>query len=320
MKKFRKILSVALCACLMGSTFCFSAEAKSPKATSSSSEVGFVQDLRLVANEYIAHNPEYADIIEKEYESYCYDEMLISSYNTSREDAIDTFETSLKIALRNASSENINQGGIAVLSLSPTGHDSLFHCIVDTTIKQERGTWCGVAATQMALTGIQNSSPSNLISGFTLPSQQDIAEEVCYYDGEKDLNGTAYVYYVTKFLNRKIKSTSYRYTYKEITSNITPEDVRGYIQGSLYINRPVILHAKPYQAFDYYSGISETCGHYVVIDQCYLNSDLFRVVDPSDLSYNDSPYQGIHYVTLDEIYNSLYCPSNDVSGRYLIYG
>ncbi len=310
MKKFSKIFCVVICIGLINTTLAPIANAELSVTASVSIKYEFEQDLRTIADEYITQNPDHTDIINKEYESYINDEMLSMFYGTSKYEALDTFETALKIAIRNSTQEIIG-----TYNMTPTGSDSLFYCDVDTTIEQETTTWCGVASTQIALTGIQNCASSNLISGFELPSQSDIAPYVC------GTGNSATVGNIRTYLNSMLKTSAYKYTYKEITGSIDSEDIASYIRSSLYINRPVILHAMPYDAFDYYSDTNYSGGHYVVIDRCYLYADMFRVVDPTYLiDSNDDPYQGVHYVTADEIYNSLYCPEDEVTGRYLIYG
>lgn len=247
MRKFSKILCAIMCTGIISSASVPVIKAESLELTSGTIEYEFIQDLRDIADRYILHYPECADIIEHEYECYLNDEMLISSYCVSKNDATDTFETALKISLRNETQEIVG-----LYNMTPTAGDRLFYCDVDTTIVQQQTTWCGVAATQMALTGIQNCSSSNLISGFTLPSQTDIANSVCNESGE------AVVANVRTFLNNKLKTTAYKYTYKQISDSVDAEEVGNYIRNSLYINRPVILHAKPYSAFDYYSGVTYT--------------------------------------------------------------
>ena len=212
-----------------------------------------------------------------------------------------------------------------------SGLGTLFYCIVDATIVQgydsdtpEAGykNWCGVGSTLMALTGIETYNRNALISGYTRPTQSEIAPNVME---PNVINGDSVVWKIGNYLNSKL--TANKYTYTEITSSISKNDVKQYIIHSLSNNRPVILHSMPYNAFAYYSCCGYTGGHYLIVEDYNSYMNTYTVVDCTYVNYNSNNdvYHGRHTgVTIDEIYNSLYYidtsnAENNITGRYIIY-
>lgn len=171
-----------------------------------------------------------------------------------------------------------------------------FYCDVDSSIVQETNTWCGVASTLMALTGIENYNRSLLKSGYVRPTQKQIANNVV------NKENTAVVYKIVNYLNSMLIGNKYTSFYYSKYSLPSAKELTDKIKLSLAANRPVILQCKPYKAFNYYNGASYDNAHYVVIDEYDAVSDVFNVVDPTYLS----SYQGRHRdVTAEEILKSI---------------
>lgn len=234
------------------------------------------------------------------------DKLFVSSFYENKSLALEIVDAAIKIEEKIQLSESTN-------AVHPMGY--IYYCYVDSTITQPNGSaWCGIASTLMALTGIENYDSNSLVSNYTRPTLSDIASETI-----QSGYVTPTVYNLTVYLNSKV--TRNKYTYREVNSSITKAQITDYIKNSLADNRPVLLHAKPYQAFNYYveGGMSDTSGHYIVVEAYEPGNGMFTVSDCTYVTHNP-PYQGRHYnITIDEIYNSLYNPE-EVTGRYIIYG
>lgn len=264
----------------------------------------FTRDLERITSEFKTEYPQLSVIIDKTLSDFINDHELYECYLSSPKDALDIFERAVEIDVEiNISSSNNSRGVGNVGSLG-----QIYYCNVDSSIIQETTSWCGPASAQMAISGMISHCPSQLIIS-EMPTQTYIADQV------QD-EGITYVYLMTSYLSSVIKSDYSKYTYKQITSSVTKDDIIEYIKHSLAINRPVLLHAKPYQAFDYYDGVNSTAGHYIVVEEYNTYTEKFTVSDCTYLS----AYQGRHFdITIDEIYDSLYNTGNNVTGRYLIY-
>lgn len=234
------------------------------------------------------------------------DELFVSSFYENKPLALEIVDAAIKIEEKIQLSESAN-------AIHPMGY--IYYCYVDSTITQPNGSaWCGIASTLMALTGIESYDSQSLVSNYTRPTMSEIAAETIQSDSI-----TPTVCNLTVYLNSKI--TRNKYTYKKIDSSTTKAQITDYIKNSLADNRPVLLHAKPYQAFNYYveGGMSNTSGHYIVVEAYEPGNGMFTVSDCTYVTHNP-PYQGRHYnITIDEIYNSLYSPGK-ITGRYIIYG
>lgn len=269
---------------------------------------GMYTELSKTADSYISEYPDYSELINDLLHEYSTDPELCREYEYSPDNAIETFSKSIEIELEIASHANCIAPTASTVVGSGLG--VLYYCYVDDSIVQEENDWCGVASTLMALTGIEEYNSGTLVNGYVRPTQSQIADNV--YDSS--LN-SAVVGLIKNYLNTKV--TYNTYTFKEITGSVSKTQVKNYIQNSLEKNRPVILHAKPYKAFNYYSNMSSyTTGHYIVVEDYNSYTNTFTIADCTYVSN----YQGRHTgITLDEIYNSLYSLSNGVSGRYIIY-
>lgn len=305
-----KVVSVFLAASMLLSVTAYSENTVVPQSNTYTVELsssGMYDDFTKITSEFISEFPEKTEMLNELLQHYLADPEICSEYEFSPQSAKETFEKAIEIELEILSDENcVEPAASAVIG---SGLGMMYYCYVDESIEQEEIDWCGVASTLMALTGIEEYNRGALVSGYVRPTQSQIADSV--YDSSAK---SALVYLIKNYLNQQI--TSGKYTYKEITSSVTKTQVKNYIKNSLEKNRPVILHAKPYQAFDYYSGFSSTVGHYIVVEDYNSYSNTFTVADCTYLN----EYQGSHgNITLDEIYDSLYSPSNGVSGRYIIY-
>ncbi len=269
----------------------------------------FEQSLREMANLLCQYYPNYTDIIERKYDVFVSDEMMMNEFEYSPKDAMINFELAVEAAVGIAERKSIDP-----TAYTPIPGGMLYYCNVDATIEQEENDWCGMASTLMALTGIENCNRSALISGYKRPTQSQIDKEVAGTDG------TGVVYKIKNYLNTQIKSSYTQYRYEAINSSVTKYDVEEWIIDSLSKNRPVILHSKPYRDLDYYSDISFTkdeyydSGHYLVVEEYNSATDRYTIADCTYIG----TYQGRHTgVTLDEIYNSL---TNKSETRHIICG
>lgn len=235
-------------------------------------------------------------------EEYIDSSEFLLQYQHNKEAALDTIIT--RLAIDERISEKQNQG----LSRSVSSNGSLFSCSVDTSIVQEKNTWCGVGSTLMALTGISSHSSHSLVLNYTKPTQTQISEEVIP-QGQT----TAFVYAIKDYLNSQLHTNaSSHYTYTPVGNQMTVTEVTNYIKYSLAADRPVILNAAPYGTLSYYngSGISSLYRHYIVVDGYNRSSDTFWVADCTYLSN----YQGRHYnVPASEIRDCL------TNGGYIIH-
>lgn len=318
MKNFKKAISMTMAAAMavsmMSTAPAFAEEADTSVEfvgtdgnTYTLTETEFEQSLRELADLLCQYYPDYDEIIERKYDVFVSDEMMMSEFECSPEGAMINFELAIEAAIGIAERKHIDP-----TSSTPIPGGMIYYCNVDETIEQENPTWCGVASTLMALTGIENCNRSALISGYKRPTQQDIALEVL---GDK---GTAIVYKIRDYLNTKIKSSYTKYRFEPIENGVTKYDVEELIIDSLSKNRPVILHSKPYRDFDYYSDISFTnddnydIGHYLVVEEYNSSTDRYTIADCTYIG----TYQGRHTgITLDEIYNSL---TNKSETRHII--
>ena len=91
MRKISTILCAIICTTLLSSTMTVAAKAERLEI-SYDNNIKFVQDLRNIADEYISNNPNYADVIEQEFELYSQDEMLMDFYCDSKNEATNIFE------------------------------------------------------------------------------------------------------------------------------------------------------------------------------------------------------------------------------------
>lgn len=268
------------------------------------SKTEFKEFLYSLADEYEQQHPEYSFIVYRTLDEYINDSNMVEEYLNSPELAAESFYRALQINI------DIEMPPMSINSVVPIyGGHAMYCCNVDETIQQpDKSDLCGPASTLMALSGIKKSAPSQL-NITSLPDIDSVAKE-------ERKNNVTYVYLVSKYLNSKIKNNYPKYTYKEVTSNVSADDVQSYITHSLAVNRPVLLHAKPYKAFNYYEGTTTNAGHYIVVEEYNTATNTFTVCD---CTYLDD-YHGRHYnITLDEIYTSLYCPKNGATGRYIIY-
>ncbi len=242
----------------------------------------------------------YYDDTEKQriIEEYLNSSEFVLQYQVDRQAALDTIITKLEINNRIKQKEN---------QVAPRGvynNGSLYSCTVNTSIVQEKDTWCGVGSTLMALTGISSHNSYSLISNYTEPTQTQISKEVIPR-GET----TAYVYAIANYLNSQL--TTSKYVYTEIRNNTTVAELTNHIKYSLAAGRPVILNAAPYGTLSYYngSGIDSSYRHYIVVDGYDRSSDTFWV---ADCTYHKK-YQGRHYrVSPSEIRDC-------VEGNYIIH-
>lgn len=186
--------------------------------------------------------------------------------------------------------------GIIPLDVNYNG--VFFYCDVDSTIVQETNTWCGVASTLMALTGIENYSRNHLKSGYVRPTQKQIANNVI------NSENSAVVHKVVDYLNSMLIVNKYKYYYYRKYSLPTDVELTNKIKLSLAANRPVILWCNPYKAFKYYvgDGASKTKTHYVVIDEYDAVSNTFNIVDPTYVTELQGRHRG---VTVNEILKSI---------------
>lgn len=262
--------------------------------------------LQSISDDYIIKYPDKVEEINNIMSEYYQNDEFRSEFNDSNEAAAETYSRALDIEMEIKNESSLVQPyGSTVIG---GGLGVLYYCYVDSTIMQEETDWCGVASTQMVLSGVKRYDSSSLPSGFVLPEQSEIATEVMGTNG-------AVVYKIKNYLNSLLSNKTY--TYKQITSSVTKSDIQEYIMNSLNKNRPVILHAVPYVGMDYYSSMSNyRTGHYLVVEEYSTYTDTYTISDCTYLTR----YQGRHEgITIDEIYNSLYNPSAGVTGRYIIY-
>lgn len=155
-------------------------------------------DMQNVVSEYISRYPDYTDLIENLFIDYYSDEEFISHYNSTPQEAIETFSRAIEVELEidvYIDSDLVSPASSTVIG---SGLGVLYYCYVNDTIVQEETTWCGVASTLMALTGIEEYDSNGLKSGYSQPSQSTIASSV--YDSSTQ---SAVVYKISNYLNSK---------------------------------------------------------------------------------------------------------------------
>ncbi len=245
---------------------------------------------------------------------YLTDPVFLESYNNDFDSAIEVVNNALRIEYRTQNSVGNNSRIVA-------NNGTLFYCHVDSSIVQEQDTWCGVGSTLMVLTGIENNDSSDLVSGYTRPTQPTIATNVV----TPDSGNTAVVAQIVSYLNKKIKND--KYAYVKISSSTTNSQICNYIKRSLGANRPVILRSYPYGTISYYNSLYNadmdlrTTAHYIVVEGYDSTTNTFTVSDCTDVeSNNNNQYQGRHYnVSMTEIYNCLQKPYDATHNGYIIY-
>ena len=285
------------------SAYAYTSDTPAFSNTDSNSQIdGFLYD---EAYNWLYNHINYPNLDDEEkqniIEEYLSLSEFIAQFQEDRTEALNTITIKLEIndrILKEQSQEMLR--GVF-------NNGNTYSCIVDTTIVQEQNTWCGVASTLMALTGISTHDINDLISNYSQPSQSEISTNVIP-SGEN----TAYVGLIQKYLNTQLKSDAdnhYTYTYVSNATNVST--VTNYIKSSLAAERPVILRAAPYGILSYYNGcgISSSSLHYLVIDRYDRITDTYWVADCTYLSY----YQGRHYnVSASEI-------KQCVEGSYIIH-
>lgn len=108
----------------------------------------FEQSLREMANLLCQYYPSYTDIIERKYDVFVSDEMMMNEFEYSPKDAMINFELAVEAAVGIAERKSIDP-----TAYTPIPGGMLYYCNVDATIEQEENDWCGMASTLMALTG-----------------------------------------------------------------------------------------------------------------------------------------------------------------------
>lgn len=265
-----------------------------------------IEDL---SEEYYTLYPDKKDFIDSVISDYLNSEVFIEHYNTNPEGAIEILNTALKYEIDMHNTKTVIEP-FASTPVGP-GNNPLFYCYVDSSIIQEEKTWCGVASTLMALTGIEKYAKSDLVSGYKRPTQSAIAGKVIPKGDD-----TAWVYLITEYLNSQLKNN--KYVYKKINSYVSKDNLKQYIYTSLLHNRPVILSAKPYASISYYIESKYNYlingAHYLVVEAYNSYTDTFTISDCTYLEDDNIVLQGQHDdITLDEIYDS-------VDQRNIVYG
>ena len=309
MKMFRKVVAIVLgslmCCCVSVQSVASASEAA---AATSEQALTYEGALNNAAGEFIDEYPNYSEQINEKLNIFLQDSELERLFNDAPDDALVIFNRAIEIDIE-ISSDN----GIAPCMSAPVGNGlgTIYYCTVDASIVQENNNWCGAGSTQMALTGIETYNRNTLISGYTRPTQSQIAP----YIMDNTSIGESYPGSMTQYLNSKL--TANEYTCEPITASTTKNDVKEYIINSLINNRPVILNALPYYTFSYYSDWSGlNTGHYLVVEDYNSYTDTYTVVDCTYLE----DYHGRHtQITIDEIYNSVKY-SSGASWRYVIHG
>lgn len=309
MKMFRKAASIVLVS-LMCCCVSIQSAASTSEAAAATSEQALTYEVALnnAAGEFIDEYPNHSELINEKLNTFLQDPELERVYVSSPDDALVIFNRAIEIGIEISSND-----GIEPCMSTPVGSGwgTLYYCTVDASIQQEQENWCGPGSISMALSGIETYNRNTLISGYTRPTQSDIAPNVMGGDGAVPGNMTSY-------LNSMLKAN--KYTCEPITASTTKNDVKEYIINSLINNRPVILNSLPYNTFSYYSGCGYTGGHYLVVEDYNSYTDTYTVVDCTYLGDENNVYHGRHgQITIDEIYNSVKYVSGE-DWRYVIHG
>lgn len=165
-----------------------------------------------------------------------------------------------------------------------------------SNIKQINGHTCGPTTVLQTLYGLGCASK---VSGSNDNEKINTLAAECGTNEE----GT----FVGEIQRALSKYSDRKYVYN-LGSEMTMNSFEDKIAASLTNCKPVVLHART-KYFDYYGG--KNSGHYISLDYVDRTKDTVRVVDCN----NNDKYFGIHYVTLEEAYNSIHV-END---RYLIW-
>lgn len=108
----------------------------------------FEQRLREMADLFCRYYHNYIEIVERKYNVFVSDEMIMNEFAYSPENAMMNFKLAVEAAVGISERKFIDP-----TAYTPIPGGMLYYCNVDATIEQEDNDWCGMASTLMALTG-----------------------------------------------------------------------------------------------------------------------------------------------------------------------